>query len=617
MENLRDQCDRIQRYKRRLRSEKRVNEELAKRINHWKKKCASQSQEIKELKNRINTLSKLSKKSICTCHLRLRPTPNIDDSFDASIPSSLSSTSDSETNEADVIMYSPQQCQSPKINSNRKEDNEESHFINSLRSSNASHLICSLWRTSTSSLNDSIGTRTNIRSTKAAASAVFVAGPSYSDVTQNNQMNATTENIFCHPTILDTLGKICVEDDKNGLPKLVENICFPNNVALIERNNNKENVHSLSPISIFSLSVVPLDGDGCGDGDGEPTTLYGIFATIDPSGKLAIVEHDQTGKLIQIPFVVCILTYESTELRHLSKVLRNVVQIEEDRMRTRLQTLRCGGGGGYNGSKNGAIHLAGDNYGKLCKSSIHLLESILETTTIISETSSSSTINLLPLFEWGGSHLFLTLSIERCMVLLGCALTEQKIIFVSKNTSRLGASVLAFVSLLSPLTWCGPLIPILPNCLEHILEAPFPLIAGVTHLDKNALKQRQNDAVIVNLDKGKLLLPTSVTCNYIEFKLPHCEQISHELTDLYSGTKGPHGIGKTQQHHQHHETLLQMTQIVREAILNILHSISHDITDGTTQQENINPFLVKAKLTQMFSYWKQKHPEEYDEKAEK
>lgn len=40
--------------------------------------------------------------------------------------------------------------------------------------------------------------------------------------------------------------------------------------------------------------------------------------------------------------------------------------------------------------------------------------------------------------------------------------------------------ILGFNSLISPFKWCFSLIPILPMALLDMLEAPVPLIVGIT-----------------------------------------------------------------------------------------------------------------------------------------
>jgi hypothetical protein len=449
----------------------------------------------------------------------------------------------------------------------------------------------------------------------------------------------------------------------NHLPSLVENMCFPKDVPMVPTPSTSSKICSVAPVSLFCLSVVRTqqkstkennnDGrnkergkgdnnqpDDEEDDDDGPTALYGIYATVDPGGQLSVVEHPETGVLLHVPFVVCVLTYEATELRRLSTCVRAVVHMEEERMRLRLQNLRRGSTGS-DGSDGGAMHVvtgSGRNgieqYGALSTASRQKLEQFLNTNTITTTTRTCSLRpNLLPLFEWGGAHLFSTMSIERCLVLLGCALTEQKIIFVSKHTSRLGSSVLAFVSLLSPLTWCGPLVPILPRRLYHILEAPFPLIAGVVGLDKEQLQLRQDDSVIVNLDKGRILLPTSVNRNYIAFKLPNCDHMSHELTTMYeeSGLDRKNtrrGSRRRRTPEEDTKILMQMTSVVQAKVKDILQSVSvhlnkdhpQNACDGSRNPrqcknggsggdgsdfKSAHPFLSRAAETQMFDYWQQ------------
>lgn len=62
---------------------------------------------------------------------------------------------------------------------------------------------------------------------------------------------------------------------------------------------------------------------------------------------------------------------------------------------------------------------------------------------------------------------------------IGLLLCEVKVIVIGHEPGMVSCAVMSLMSLLKPLTWVAPLIPILP--LKHIdfIEAPVPIIAGV------------------------------------------------------------------------------------------------------------------------------------------
>ena len=707
--------DNLHRYKKKLRAEKQVNEELGRRVSHWKKKHDNERRLRLQHASRIGELEALlvTKSEECTRILRIqkddetarrrrrrkrRPLPSILLSTESieSVPRSNASTPDSDTivavspssspsirllrrsvsplrnpdqcpvqdQDVSISFASPQQCESPKWSSHSSKRSHENNaatsnsrlvtLSESLRSSNASHLIRNVWRTSNSSHHPSPATTTTsshdmhdahhahqVYHQRPLASAFFVAGPSRYDLSDSHVLDPCVE-----PVILDSI----IEDSNDTLPSLVEHMCFPDGVSLVPAPPRvgapTSSICKLAPISIFCMSVVHKidekmkkekseneDNHRDDRDDGGPTALYGLCAAYDPSGTLAVSEHRASGTLVHVPLVMCLLTYEASELRRLAKVLQDVLMMEEERARGRLYRLRRGRSVGADVQENGAIHV-GDNddqYGKLCQKSRNRVMALLRQRQVIPTNASNASTaltgplsslmspppRLLPLFDWGGDHLFQRMTTERCLVLLGCALTEQKIIFVSKYTSRLGAAVLAFVSLLSPLIWSGPLIPILPSHLNHILDAPFPLIAGVTTLEGDDLKQRQDDAVIVQLDQGRLFLPTTVTACYHEYKIPRCDQLSHDVASLYAGEErnrekrsgGRRVVKKVAERSK----LAEMASVVRFKVDELLQEIVSlvPVVEGNKYAEDVetlresNPFLAHVAGTQMCSHWRQ------------
>jgi hypothetical protein len=59
-------------------------------------------------------------------------------------------------------------------------------------------------------------------------------------------------------------------------------------------------------------------------------------------------------------------------------------------------------------------------------------------------------------------------------------LLERSIVFVGKQ-SLLSSVILGLNSLLHPFKWCLALVPILPHPLIEMIEAPLPLLVGITN----------------------------------------------------------------------------------------------------------------------------------------
>jgi hypothetical protein len=65
------------------------------------------------------------------------------------------------------------------------------------------------------------------------------------------------------------------------------------------------------------------------------------------------------------------------------------------------------------------------------------------------------------------------------------------VVFVGKQ-SMLSTAILGFNSLLYPFKWCLALVPILPQPLIEMLEAPLPLLVGITNREYRQLLGSQS-----------------------------------------------------------------------------------------------------------------------------
>ena len=67
---------------------------------------------------------------------------------------------------------------------------------------------------------------------------------------------------------------------------------------------------------------------------------------------------------------------------------------------------------------------------------------------------------------------------------------------------------LALLSLLFPFTWCGIYIPVLPQTLLDVIEAPVPFLVGVdgSYLRTVSAQDRPEGVIFVNLDTNEVFL---------------------------------------------------------------------------------------------------------------
>ena len=58
---------------------------------------------------------------------------------------------------------------------------------------------------------------------------------------------------------------------------------------------------------------------------------------------------------------------------------------------------------------------------------------------------------------------------------------EQSVVFISSNLNYLSSCVLGFQCLMRPFRWPHLISPVLPDQYIGLIEAPIPLIVGITN----------------------------------------------------------------------------------------------------------------------------------------
>jgi hypothetical protein len=224
--------------------------------------------------------------------------------------------------------------------------------------------------------------------------------------------------------------------------------------------------------------------------------------------------------------------------------------------------------------------------------------------------------------RWSGPVLLSSLTVDRFVLLLGYALLEHKIIFQSSSEYTSSSCVLAFESLLRPFRWTGPVIPILPKSALQCVEAPVPILAGITSATRKYLNNR-DDIIVVRVDEGSLVLPTETDENDSSFHLyrvPDCDRLCYNLTealetvyqeenldnrdfdiDVSKGEVTPSNL-RIKAMEKFSEVLHEyLYSLVEQCKLNKLNRFSHEHPSGI--------FLNKFQQTQIMSHFAQLHSE--------
>nr|CAD7427459.1 unnamed protein product [Timema monikensis] len=108
------------------------------------------------------------------------------------------------------------------------------------------------------------------------------------------------------------------------------------------------------------------------------------------------------------------------------------------------------------------------------------------------------------------------LGVEICLKVLTLILLENKLVMQSRDYNALSMSVMAFVTMIYPLEYMFPVIPLLPTCMscaEQLLLAPTPFVIGIP---ASFLMYKKNfrlpdDIWLVDLDSNKITPPTGIS----------------------------------------------------------------------------------------------------------
>lgn len=90
--------------------------------------------------------------------------------------------------------------------------------------------------------------------------------------------------------------------------------------------------------------------------------------------------------------------------------------------------------------------------------------------------------------------LFMMLSVDKLITVFCALCCEFPVCVVSENISLLTPVCEALLSFLFPFTWQGAYIPVLPDHMTEILDAPVPYLIGIQrdYFDDNNMSQARN-----------------------------------------------------------------------------------------------------------------------------
>uniref|UniRef100_A0A672LLP4 SET binding factor 2 n=1 Tax=Sinocyclocheilus grahami TaxID=75366 RepID=A0A672LLP4_SINGR len=129
----------------------------------------------------------------------------------------------------------------------------------------------------------------------------------------------------------------------------------------------------------------------------------------------------------------------------------------------------------------------------------------------------------LPVSGKSVALLFQQLGIQNVLSLFCAVLTEHKVLFHSSSYQRLGEACRALESLMFPLKYSYPYIPVLPSRLLEVLSSPTPFIIGVHSMFQSEI-QELLDVIIADLDGGTIKVPECIHLSQLPEPLLHNTQ---------------------------------------------------------------------------------------------
>lgn len=249
--------------------------------------------------------------------------------------------------------------------------------------------------------------------------------------------------------------------------------------------------------------------------------LYYIFCL-----RIQDLTHSSECSEYKATKIYCFVTFVPLFELHY-EVLSNLLMLKRlDRMEQLISNER-------------SLYTLGDEV--ITQNEVKLLESYAEIETVTSMGSIQIDIEKLDKLKfsvpddlsmidvpWLCAPLFSSLKFDDFFLVL-CALAQEKsIIFVSQNRGLLTSCVLALQLLLRPFRWPNLMVPILPISLIDVLDAPVPLLAGMTTKSSS----REN-LIWIHLDD----LTNQVRCKDIEpneIKQPAASQLKRNIKQLYN-----------------------------------------------------------------------------------
>ncbi|XP_024084924.1 MAP kinase-activating death domain protein isoform X2 [Cimex lectularius] len=165
------------------------------------------------------------------------------------------------------------------------------------------------------------------------------------------------------------------------------------------------------------------------------------------------------------------------------------------------------------------------------------------------------------------------LGVDTCLNVLSLILLEHKLVLQSRDYNALSMSVMAFVTLIYPLEYMFPVIPLLPTCMscaEQLLLAPTPFVIGIpaSFLMFKKNFKLPDDVWLVDLDSNKITPPSCPTEDVPPLPEPEGNILKNHLKQALSSLCGPSPMPSTGLHTHPNTTPRELGNMLRRESMN-------------------------------------------------
>mmetsp|Transcript_8723 Transcript_8723/g.32176 ORF Transcript_8723/g.32176 Transcript_8723/m.32176 type:complete len:857 (+) Transcript_8723:222-2792(+) len=134
--------------------------------------------------------------------------------------------------------------------------------------------------------------------------------------------------------------------------------------------------------------------------------------------------------------------------------------------------------------------------------------------------------------DWCIATICRVMSLENILSLLLNTVLEKQIVLLCPKLGVLTTVCMAIPAMIQPFQWQSVMLPVLPEELLTVLDAPVPFVVGVQY-KTDEVREKSHGLMRVNIYKDKVTVPQSIA------RLPKHRQLSAKLLPHYQKLAGP------------------------------------------------------------------------------